>query len=287
MLDRREVMAVLSAGAAWPALARLPASAPETGWAALDLGTGRRWGENPHARLPMCSTFKWLLAAHVLWRAERGLESLAAPVGFGAADLLFNSPGARAAVEAGGGRGTLTVAQLAAVMMADSDNAAANLLLARSGGPAALTAWLRGQGDMVTRLDRTEPSLNNVPRGDARDTTTPFAMVGTLRRMLYGGALRPASRARLLAWLVSCRTGPNRLAAGLPAGWRIGHRTGTATFDPGDPADARNAAGDVGVLLPSRGRPILVAAYAAGWTGPLGETEAWMAGVARRVAATR
>ena len=46
-----------------------------------------------------------------------------------------------------------------------SDNTAANLLINRLGETQAVTAYVRGIGDDVTRLDRMEPDLNVfVPR---------------------------------------------------------------------------------------------------------------------------
>ena len=72
-------------------------------------------------------------------------------------------------------------------------------------------------GDAVTRLDRTEPELNTNLPGDPRDTTSPAAMVGLMRTLLLGDALRPASRARLIGWMEGATTGLQRLRAGLPA----------------------------------------------------------------------
>lgn len=47
---------------------------PEALWAwwALDLGSGQTMGANPDLQLPMCSSFKWLLASMVLFRVDRG-----------------------------------------------------------------------------------------------------------------------------------------------------------------------------------------------------------------------
>ena len=70
-------------------------------------------------------------------------------------------------------------------------------MLAAIGGPAGFTAYLRGLGDKVTRLDRTEPTLNQALPGDPRDTTSPFAMAADLNRLVLGEALSPASRQRL------------------------------------------------------------------------------------------
>ena len=140
-----------------------------------------------------------------------------------------------------------------------SDNTAANLLLATLGGPPAVTAFVRGLGDELTRLDRIEPALNEALPGDPRDTTTPFAMLRDMQRLLVGDALSAASREQLIAWLLGCKTGAKRLRAGFPQDWRVGDKTGNGGTGPP-------------TTLPSRGHriagaaPILVAAYYTGST---------------------
>ena len=273
-----------------PVLARLPEITPDLGpraqlaWAAMDMATGSSIGDRRVSRLPMCSSFKWLLVAFVLWRLDRGRERLDAQVAFGRG-TLGNSPVTDAAVNAGGGHGKLSIGALCDAVLILSDNAAANALLDRVGGPAALTAWLRSIGDPVTRLDRTEPALNLVPLGDTRDTSTPDAMIENLRRILFGSVLLAASRERLFQGMLACRTGPARLTAGLSAGWRIAHRTGTRDVEPSDGVGDRAAAVDLGVLLPPNGKPILIAAFAAGWTRPLPEVDTWFAGRSREAIA--
>ena len=78
-----------------------------------------------------------------------------------------------------------------------SDNTCANALLARVGGPSALTAYWRSIGDAVSRLDHNEPELNRTPLGDPHDTTTPAAMAGNLQNLILGKVLSPNSRERL------------------------------------------------------------------------------------------
>ncbi len=141
---------------------------------------------------------------------------------------------------------------LAAAAVKASDNAAANLLLPFVGGPAGVTSFLRGLGDPVTRLDRDEPSMNENLLGDPRDTTSPRAMVGTLRAVLVGSVLSDASRVRLTAWLQGCETGLERLRAGLPPDWTVGDKTGTGT---------RSAVNDIAIAVPPGRRAILVASY--------------------------
>lgn len=260
----------------------------ECGWASLDFETGRAHALNPDLRLPMCSSFKWLLAACVLARVDAGREQLERPLELAAAQVLPNSPTVAAALQASGGRRThLSVAALCEAAVTVSDNAAANALLAQIGGPPALTDWLRYSGDAVTRLDREEPDLNHVPRGDVRDTTTAAAMLGNLQRIVYGEVLRPESRERLFGWLLGCQTGLTRLRAGLPAGWKIAHKTGTMSVERGHDPVERAAAGDVGILLPPRGKPILIAAYTAGSEQGQPDVERWFAELARAVTALR
>ena len=257
-----------------------------SGWAMLELGSGRIAAVNADLRLPMCSSFKWLLAACILSRVDRNQEQLDRMLRFGVPDLLDYAPTTRAALTAAGGVSVaMPIVALCEAAVTLSDNTAANLLLGTIGGPASLTAWLRATGDGVTRLDRTEPALNRVPVGDARDTTTPIAMLGNLHRILFGMVLATASRDRLLEWMLHCQTGAARLPAGLPAGWRIAHKTGTWTVGPGhDPRD-RAASGDVGVLFPPRGQPILIAAYTTGSERSQADIDRWFADLAHNAVA--
>jgi beta-lactamase class A len=215
---------------------------------------------------------------------DSGAEHLDRSVSFTAADIEDYAPASKTALEKGGGEsGKMTIDALCEASVTLSDNTAANLLLSAMGGPMALTAWVRAHGDAVTRLDRIEPAMNYVARGDPRDTTTPAAMVGDLYRLLFGGVLTPASRTRLMGWLLDCKTGDTRLKAGLPPGWRIAQKTGTLNSHPELPAIRSGAYGDVGVLFPPSGAPILIAAYTSGSARPQADVDAWFAAVARAV----
>src|SRR4051794_32257602 len=110
----------------------------------------------------------------------------------------------------------MTIGEVCEAAVALSDNTAANLLLASSGGPAALTAYVRSLGDTISRLDRIEPDLNEVTPGDPRDTTTPVAMLENMRKLVLGDALSSSSREHLAAWLIATKTGDKRLRAGFP-----------------------------------------------------------------------
>lgn len=245
------------------------------GVAVLDTATGRTLGWREDERFPMASTFKMALAGWMLALVDQGKESLAERVHFGRDALVPYSP----VTEKHAGSAGITVEELCEATVTLSDNTAANLLLARHGGPAGYTAFVRSLGDTVTRLDRTEPALNEALPGDPRDTTSPAAMARTLQRLALGDALSAASRARLVAWLVGNRTGDRRLRAGVP-GWRVGDKTGTG---------ALGSSNDIGLLWPPGGAaPLVVACYMTGGAPAAPEVrDAAIAQVARQAAALR
>jgi beta-lactamase class A len=203
-------------------------------------------------RFVMCSTFKASLAACVLARVDRGQDDLEKPVHFGAADLQdFYAPVAKENLA----RGFLSVKEMCRAAVEQSDNACANLLLSRIGGPPAMTAFWRAIGDPITRLDDYEPLLNRTPLGGVQNTTTPAAMANTLRRLALGNILLEGSRKTLTDWLINCQTGGNRLRAGLPAKWVIGDKTGN---------NGKDAAGDIVVAWPRPDISIVICVYTRG-----------------------
>jgi beta-lactamase class A len=229
-----------------PIFAALGASA-RLGVFALDTESGRTIGHDENSRFAMCSTFKAPLAGMVLAEVDAGRKRLSDTLPVSRADLVGHSP----AVEAGLGRGRMSLEELCAATVQVSDNAAANLLLRQLGGPAGFTAFIRRCGDLVTRLDRMEPEMNRVGPGDERDTTSAAAMTGLMRTLLLGDVLTSASQARLTGWMEGATTGLQRLRAGLPAGWRAGDKTGTA-------GSYNN---DVAIAWPPRRPPIMIACY--------------------------
>ena len=226
------------------------------GLMAIDTGSGRQLEFNAGQRFAMCSTFKLPLAAMVLTQAQSGALRLDQKEPVSAADLVPHAP----AVTAHLADKAMTVAALCEAAVVLSDNAAANLLLKLVGGPPALTAFFRRQGDGLSRLDRTEPSLNTNLPGDLRDTTTPRVMARLLQTLFTGPALLPPMRERLERWCIESRTGLQRLRAAVPSHWRVGDKTGS-----GD----HGAVNDVAIVWPPGRAPWVVACYLSGSPLPL------------------
>ncbi|EHN63954.1 MULTISPECIES: class A beta-lactamase [Comamonas] len=219
----------------------------------LDTVSGAEAGWRGDERFPMCSTFKTLLAARVLYLAQRDEIRLWRKLYYSPSEVVAWSPISEKRAGANGG---MTVQELCEAMVLVSDNTAANVLLEASGGPAALTQWLRELGDGTTRLDRNEPSLNTALAGDERDTTTPQAMVQSLQKLLLGDVLEGYARALLQQWLVDSRTGDKRVRAGMPGDWKVGGKTGSGE---------RGTACDTLIVWPTeQSAPLLVTAYLTG-----------------------
>ena len=241
------------------------------GVAALDTGTGQHIEYKANERFPMCSTFKVLAAAAVLKLVDEGKEYLDRMVPYAKEDILEYAPVTKEHLK----EGRMTLGDLCAAAVEQSDNTAGNLLLRTIGGPLGLTSFLRALGDETTRLDRMEPDLNTAIPEDERDTTTPAAMRDDLVRLLIKDVLSPASRSQLEAWLAGNKTGAQMIRAGVPTSWRVGDKTGR-----GD----NGATNDVAILRPKNRPPIFLAIYSVGSTASANERTATVAEVARVVA---
>jgi beta-lactamase class A len=186
-----------------------------------------------------------------------------------------------------------TVGDLVRRGIADSDSAAADILVKKLGGPAKVQAFLDRKGIHGVRFDRDEKHLQTeivglewrpeyvdpdvlqhatdaVPKDvrdaayrryqrDLRDTATPAGMASLLKTLASGKLLSEASTKYLLDGMATTETFPDRLKAGVPKGWTIGHKTGTSGSWKGVTA----ATNDVGILTAPDGSRIGVAVFIA------------------------
>jgi beta-lactamase class A len=227
-----------------PAFARLEREhAARLGVIATDTGTGRTVSYRAGERFAFASTSKALTAGLLLQRAsDRDLRRV---VRYRSSDLLEYAPVTRRHVGTG-----MTLRGLTIAALQQSDNTAANLVMRELGGPRGVERGLRALGDRTTEVERTEPTLNTAIPGERRDTTTPRAIARDLRAFVLGSALTPPRRTLLARWMVGNTTGDKYVRAGVPAGWVVADKTGSAGYG------TRN---DVAVVWPPQGRPIVIA----------------------------
>jgi beta-lactamase class A len=240
------------------------------GVVATDTGTGKTVVYRPDERFAYASTHKALTAALVL--RSRTLAELDAPVAYTAADLVSHSPVTELHVDTG-----MSLREVCEAAVRFSDNTAANLLYRELGGPEAVEAALAAVGDTVTQVDRTETALNEAVPGDPRDTSTPAALAADLQRFALGdalgaGASGDAKRAVLADWMAGNATGDMLIRAGVPAGWSVGDKSGTASYG------TRN---DIAVATPPSGAPIVIAVMSSRGTADADTDDALIAEAAR------
>ncbi|MEU8899859.1 class A beta-lactamase [Nocardia sp. NPDC048505] len=248
-----------SAAQVTPTPSAAPATAPLAGLEAqhqarlgvfaIDTGSGKTAGHRSEERFAMLSTFKTLACAALLKAHPLAGGYWDQVIRYTEADVTKAEGSAVTGKHVAEG---MTVRALCDAAIAYSDNAAANEILKLLGGPQAVTDFLRGIGDQVSRLDRWEPELNSAVPGDERDTTTPAAIARDYQALTLGDALPAPEREQLVAWLKASTTGGSRIRAGLPADWTTGDKTGTS--------NAYGSANDVAVTWPAGGgAPIVIA----------------------------
>ncbi len=284
------------------------------GAALIDLQTGEVWSLHGARRFPLQSVFKAPLGAAVLAEVDAGRLRLDETLTLTDSDL---SPSHSPVADAYPDRKDYTVAELLERAVGASDNTAADVLMARIGGPGALTAWLRGKRIENLRVDRYERQLQPEITGlasfrpawkgeaayraalaqttpqaqlaatrayltDPRDTATPRGMAAFLAGLQRGELLSPESTVRLLRIMTETQSGPNRLRAGLPPGASLAHKTGTARTIQG----INPATNDAGILTLADGRRFGVVAFVSGATAPEAEREAVIADLMKAIAAS-
>lgn len=201
------------------------------GVTAVHVESGRRLSVRGGETFQMASVFKLPVAVAVFKRVDAGALDPARPVTLRAADHR-TGPGPIDGHFTPGM--TRTVLELAEAMIVDSDNTAADKLVALVGGPAAVQGTLRGlslrdidvsldEKAMGTAWKRNPAAFEAGPRNAA----TPDAAAALLSRLFKGELLSKASTDRLTGSLRRCRTGDRRIRAGVPAGTDVFDKTGT------------------------------------------------------------
>ncbi|WP_245620167.1 class A beta-lactamase [Phenylobacterium immobile] len=257
----------------------------------MNLENGQSWAFNGDRPFPMQSVFKLPLAAAVLAEIEAGRLTLDERLVVRPEDL---SPPYSPIADAWPGRADYTVAEMLNAAVRDSDNTAADMLMRRIGGPGAVTAWLVDKGVTELRIDRYErqlqteffgmDSFREAWRGrekflaaknaidpaarrsavvrylsDPRDTATPRGMLDFLYKLDDGLIIGPVVRERLFAMMTGGRV-TSRLAAAMPAGASLLHKTGSSWTEQGLNA----ATNDVGLITLADGRRYAAAVFLSG-----------------------
>ncbi len=198
----------------------------KVGFYGHNLGSGRILGYRDNDLFATCSAFKAYVAAQILQKEQRGELRLTDEVYI---DPALFVPVASPITEPNLG-GWMSLFDLCAAAVRQSDNTATNLMLEVLGGPASVTQFARSVGDDRTWMVRWETDLNTAYPGDPRDTSSPRGMGTGFLNMLTGNILDEPHRNQLQEWMLTIVTGDNRIRAGLPPGWTIADKTGAGDY---------------------------------------------------------
>ncbi|MFF0826228.1 class A beta-lactamase [Brevibacillus sp. NPDC003359] len=210
---------------------------------AIDTNTNQVVAFRSDERFAFASTFKALVVGALLH--QKSLEELDKVIKYKSSDLVTYSPITEKHVSTG-----MTLREISDAAIRYSDNTAGNLLFKELGGPKGFEAALRKIGDQVTTSERNEPDLNEAIPGDIRDTSTPKALATSLMAYTVGDVLTEDKRKILNDWLQGNTTGDKLIRAGLPKEWKVGDKTGAASYG------TRN---DIAVIWPPDKKPIVLA----------------------------
>ncbi len=257
----------------------------EVGIAVVDTTRKKQFLLNQNKPFPMQSVCKLPLSIAILRMADAGKLSVQDLVTVRRSDLVAYTSPIKDAIK--GAQSDFTVRDLITRTICDSDNTACDVLIQKAGGTTAVTRALNDAGIKGIRIDRPEarvqPDSLQIDKflTDPRDTAIPQEMVAMLQKLYNGELLSKSSTALILEDLFNCKTGLNRITKGLPAGWKLAHKTGT-----GRDVQGRNAGtNDVGVMVGPKGETIYIAVFTKGSRAKIEVREALMAKIAAKAAA--
>jgi beta-lactamase class A len=262
---------------------------------------------------PQQSVSKTWVALTILDLVDQGKVSLDQKIRITPNDLaVFHQP-IRDRVISNGGIEATVLALLEQAIIA-SDNTANDSLLRTAGGPQAVQSFLArknlgairfGPGERLLQsgiagLDwRQEYSLGNrfyaarnmVPMAKRKaaldfyldnpiDRASPEAIVRALARLAKGELLSPASTRLILGIMSRTSSGPNRMKAGVPAGWRFLHKTGTGQIL----SPVSTGYNDIGIMTAPDGTRYALAIMMGSTTASIPQRMAFMQFVSRTTA---
>lgn len=286
-----------------------------TGVAIMRIDNGE-WisGKRMDEFFPQQSVSKTWVALTVLDLVDQGKLRLDQNVRITPDDLaVFHQP-IRDRVVANGAI-EVTVEALLEQAIRASDNTANDSLLRTAGGPEAVQSFIArkslgairfGPGERALQSgiaglewrqeyamgrrfyaarDAVPPSVRKAALdrylADPVDGASPEGIVRALARLAKGELLSPASTRLILDIMSRTSSGPNRLKAGVPAGWRFLHKTGTGQVLP----PVSTGYNDIGIMTAPDGTRYAVAVMMGSTTAPVPDRMAFMQFVSRTVGA--
>ena len=284
-----------------------------TGIAVLAIDDGWSLDKRGSELFPQQSVSKLWVVLTTLDQVDRGKLKLDQMVRITRDDLaVFHQP-IRERVIANG-EVQESIQTLIELAITKSDNTANDSLLRTIGGPQAVRDFIEQKGlgkirfgpgerllqsgiagmdwqqdyAMGNRFTEARAKLSYDQRkvaldrylADPVDGASPIAVVNALSQLAKGNLLSSSSTRMIMAMMERTTSGPNRLKAGVPPGWRFGHKTGTGQ----QLASVSTGYNDIGIMTAPDGKRYAVAIFIADTTASIPARMEMMQGVSRAVA---
>lgn len=154
------------------------------------------------------------------------------------------------------GNFSITLPQLIHYAIAESDNNAADILIAMAGGIDSVDREIHAMGIKDCHLSETEATMYKAPINSYANWSKPESVVWLLRK-LYDGKLLSGEYNRCIKQaLAATTTGADKIKAGLAQGMTLAHKTGTGFRLPDGTKTADN---DAGVVTRPDGSRVIIA----------------------------
>jgi beta-lactamase class A len=209
----------------------------------------------PDAHPPMQSVFKLPLGIYALHLVESGKLQLDQPVRFEPADRFLPKSWSPLQDKYPNANVDVPLRDLLQLAVSQSDNAAADIVLRLVGGTAPVQQYITSLGVQGFMLRHSEHELHRDERLQYQDWFAPRGAVQLLRRIADRSPLNAEHTALLLQWMQTTRL--PRLAALLPAGTVVAHKTGTSGMENGVAA----ATNDIGLVTLPDGERLAIAIF--------------------------
>lgn len=225
---------------------------------------GVAWTENGHTysvngsdSFPMLSVFKMHVATAVLSKMEREGMPPDTEVRVEAEEMCKDTYSPMRSLHPEGAFSTM-LAELLRFSVAESDNNACDILIRYAGGTDSITRELTALGFSGFTITETEASMHADTARCRLNVTTPVAAVRMVERLFNGNALGTMQASLLKRIMLNTTTGADKIAAALPPGALLAHKTGSSDRTPQGLKIADN---DVGMVFLSGGKEVPIAVF--------------------------
>ena len=178
-------------------------------------------------RYPMMSTYKFHQALSVIDYLHKHNENLATEILVKKSDLLANTHSPLRDANPNGNF-EITIGDLLKYSLIDSDNNACDILFKHIGGVQVTEKYIHGLGIKDVAISQTEAKMMESENNCMLNWTKPSAAVLLLETFLQNQMFNKNEILFLERAMADCKTGNDKLKAGLPKQVLFAHKTGSS-----------------------------------------------------------